>query len=344
MRVVRYAVCLVLGGALFAGCSGLAPHSPPAQPTVAGLPSSTPATETAGASPSARTAELPTLEYRLRGAAPGAGSDGWLENGAGIQWVKTTADEGSPPPANTAAGIDNPLSREYWKLVGRDIVATVTAPAHWDTRDWLLFGGVAAGIGTVAVFDQDIQRAVQRSRNGTLDSVANAVQPFGNEYAPAVLGAFYAGGELFKDSRLKVVALDGAAASIIASGLILQPLKYGIGRSRPGANAGAYTFHPLSGADSFPSGHTTEAFVLATVIAEHYDSIWIKAASYAVASAVGWARLNNNEHWSSDVLAGAALGTFVAHVVVHYNLGQRNISLAPLAGPGLQGVEFTLSF
>jgi membrane-associated phospholipid phosphatase len=287
---------------------------------------------------------LPTLEYCLARDAPGAGSGGWLENRAGFQWVKTTADQSSPPPARTDAGIENPLSWEYWKLVGRDIVATVTAPAHWDTRDWLVFGGVAAGIGAVAVFDQDIQRAVQRNRSGALDSVANAVQPFGNEYAPAVLGAFYAGGELFKDSRLKAVALDGAAASIIASGLILQPLKYGIGRSRPGANAGAYDFHPFSGADSFPSGHATEAFVLATAIAEHYDSIWIKAASYTVAGAVGWARLNNNEHWASDVLVGAALGTFVSHVVVHYNLSQRHISLAPLAGPDFQGAQFTLSF
>jgi membrane-associated phospholipid phosphatase len=100
----------------------------------------------------------------------------------------------------------------------------------------------------------------------------------------------------------------------------------------------------LRGADSFASGHTTEAFALATVIAEHYDSIWIKAASYTVASAVGWARLNNNEHWASDVLAGAALGTFVAHVVVHYNLSQRNISVAPLAGPGFQGAQFSFGF
>jgi membrane-associated phospholipid phosphatase len=341
---VYVALCLALSAALFAGCSGLAPHAPPAQSTVADLPWPAPATETAEASPAGPTLEQPSLEYRLGRIAPGAGSGLSLENRPGFQWVSTITDGSSSPPASTEAPTQSPFSWEYWKLAGRDIVATVTAPAHWGARDWLVFGGVAAGIGTVAVFDHDIQRAVQRNRNGTLDSVANAVQPFGNEYAPAVLGAFYAGGELFKDSRLNAVAMDGAAASIIASGLILQPLKYGIGRSRPGANAGAYNFHPFNGADSFPSGHTTEAFVLATVIAEHYDSICIKAAAYTVASAVGWARLNNNAHWASDVLAGAALGTFVSHVVVHYNLSQRRISLAPLVGPGLQGAQFTYSF
>ncbi len=266
----------------------------------------------------------------------GAGSDGWLEDRGHFQWTKADSDRVGPAPTDARAGNESIFSRGYWRLVGQDVVASVTAPAHWDTRDWLVFGGVVAGVGTVAVFDEDIQRAVQRNRNGTVNSIFNAVEPFGNEYAPAVLGAFYAGGELFKDSRAKVVALDGASASIIASGFLLQPLKYGIGRSRPGAGAGAYDSHPFSGADSFPSGHATEAFALATVIAEHYDSLLIKLTAYGVASAVGYARVNNNAHWASDVLAGAALGTFVGHVVVHYNLARRNISLAPLVAPAFK--------
>src|SRR5262249_32299148 len=205
-------------------------------------------------------------------------------------------------------------SKNYWKLVGSDVKETFTAPAYWETRDWLILGGVGAGIGITMVFDEDIQRAVQRNRNGTVDDIFKAVEPFGAAYAPAVLGAFYVGGEIFKDARSKSVALDGLSASIIASGLILQPLKYSIGRSRPSANQGAYHFEPFSGKDSFPSGHTTEAFALATVISEHYDALWIKCSSYGLASMVGYARLNSNAHWASDVLAGAALGTFVAHV------------------------------
>ena len=193
-------------------------------------------------------------------------------------------------------------------------------------------------------FDEDIQKAVQRNRNGTVNSIFNAVEPFGAEYSVGVLGAFYVGGEIFKDPRAKSVALDGLSASIIASGLILQPLKYGIGRSRPSANQGAYSFQPFRGGDSFPSGHTTEAFALATVIAEHYDSLWIKFTSYGVASMVGYARVNNNAHWASDVLAGAAIGTFVGHVVVHFNQNHRNVSLQPIVGPRMQGVQISFFF
>jgi membrane-associated phospholipid phosphatase len=239
---------------------------------------------------------------------------------------------------------ENPFSQAYWKLVLGDIGETFTAPARWDTRGWLIFGGVAAGIGTVAVFDRDIQRGVQRNRNGTLDDVSKAVEPFGQEYVPGVLGAFYLGGELFHDERAKAVALDGASASIIASGLIEFPLKYVVGRSRPGDNRGAHHFQPFGGSDSFPSGHTTEAFALATVIAEHYDSLWIKFGAYGIASMVGYARMERNYHWASDVLAGAAIGTFVGDVVVHFNRKHWKVAFQPIIGPGMQGGQFAFRF
>jgi membrane-associated phospholipid phosphatase len=208
----------------------------------------------------------------------------------------------------------------------------------------LVAGGVGAGIGLTIAFDKDIQQAVQRARNGTIDSVFNAVQPFGAEYSFAVLGAFYVGGEIFRDPRAKSVALDGLSAGIIASGLVTTPLKYVFGRARPEAGRGAYDFQPFSGQDSFPSGHATQAYAVATVIAEHYDSLWIKLGSYGLASMVGYARLNNNAHWASDVVAGAAIGIFVGHVVVHFNQGHRNISLQPVIGPNTQGAQISLSF
>lgn len=248
----------------------------------------------------------------------------------------TTADS-SPPELN-------PFSNAYLHLVLHDVKMTFTAPAHWDGRNWLVFGGVASGIGAVAVFDKPIQQAVQRNRNGTLDSISSNIQPFGNEYAPGVIGAFYLGGLLFNDPRAKAVALDATSASLIASGLISFPLKYAVGRARPGADQGAYHFDPFGGSDSFPSGHTTEAFALATVIAEHYHSIWINLGCYGVASMVGFARLDLNYHWTSDVLAGAAIGTFVGHLVVHFNRNRWGLALQPLLGPDLQGVQLCWSF
>jgi hypothetical protein len=266
------------------------------------------------------------------------------EDSPRLRLVTVDTNSNSRAPSEAVPPPESLFSKDYWKLVGLDIKETFTAPARWETRDWLIAGGITAGIGLTMAFDKDIQEAVQRNRNSTVNSVFDAVEPFGAEYAPGVLGAFYLGGVIFKDQRARSVGLDGLSASIIASGLILQPLKYGIGRSRPSDSQGVYNFQPFSGKDSFPSGHATEAFTLATVIAEHYDSLWVKFGSYGLASMVGYARLNNNAHWASDVVAGAAIGTFVGHVVVHFNQNHRNVSLQPMVGPNMQGALVYVSF
>ncbi len=71
------------------------------------------------------------------------------------------------------------LSKDYWKLVGSDIKETLTAPVRWDRKDWLMFGGVTAGMGLAFVFDEDIRKGIQRNRNSSVDSIFNALEPFG---------------------------------------------------------------------------------------------------------------------------------------------------------------------
>jgi hypothetical protein len=82
-----------------------------------------------------------------------------------------------------AAPVEDLFKKNYWYLVLLDVKEVFTAPIRWDTRDWLVLGGVAAGIGTVAAFDEDIQRAIQRNRNTTVKDIFDGVEPFGNEYA-----------------------------------------------------------------------------------------------------------------------------------------------------------------
>ena len=240
------------------------------------------------------------------------------------------------------APVEDLFKKNYWYLVILDIKEVFTAPARWDTRDWMVLGGVAAGIGTVAAFDKDIERAIRGARNNTVTDIFDNVQPFGNEYAIGIVGSFYIYGELFKDPRAKTTALDSIAASAIASGIVTNSFKYVIGRGRPTDRHGAYNFRPFSGQDSFSSGHTTEAFALASVISEHYDSLWVQVPAYGLASAVGYARLNNNRHWPSDVLAGATIGTFVGKTVVHFNQRHRQVSIQPLVGPDIHGAQMSM--
>jgi|GEM_PF-486887 len=67
---------------------------------------------------------------------------------------------------------------------------------------------------------------------------------------------------------------------------------------------------------SFPSGHTAQAFLAASIVhTELRDkSQWYGVGAYAVATTVGAFRMLNNKHWQSDVLAGAGYGILSAHV------------------------------
>ncbi|MFT3679510.1 MAG: phosphatase PAP2 family protein [Ferruginibacter sp.] len=65
-----------------------------------------------------------------------------------------------------------------------------------------------------------------------------------------------------------------------------------------------------SGNNSFPSGHTAQAFLAASFFNKEFGSKypWVSAGMYAVATSVGVFRIINNRHWVSDVLAGTGIG------------------------------------
>ena len=86
----------------------------------------------------------------------------------------------------------------------------------------------------------------------------------------------------------------------ITAAAIVQPMKRIVQRERPNSR----DFR------SFPSGHTSTAFVAAEFLHQEFGhhSPWISVAGYATAAATGYLRLYNNQHWLGDVLAGAAIG------------------------------------
>ncbi|ASZ12688.1 phosphatase PAP2 family protein [Chitinophaga pendula] len=75
-----------------------------------------------------------------------------------------------------------------------------------------------------------------------------------------------------------------------------------------------YTTHELrpdgSTYNSFPSGHTAQAFAAATFLSEEYKHRfpWMPYAAYGIAGSVGLLRMANNRHYISDVLVGAGMG------------------------------------
>ncbi|RLD75599.1 MAG: hypothetical protein DRJ07_17800 [Bacteroidetes bacterium] len=71
---------------------------------------------------------------------------------------------------------------------------------------------------------------------------------------------------------------------------------------------------------SFPSGHTSNAFVMATVLHHEFvdSSPWLAYSGYLFATATGALRVLNNYHWVSDVLVGAGIGIIVTDLVYRF--------------------------
>ena len=84
-----------------------------------------------------------------------------------------------------------------------------------------------------------------------------------------------------------------------------------------------------SGYNSFPSGHTAQAFAAATFLSEEYKSKfkWMPYLAYGIASSVGVLRMANNKHYISDVLVGAGLGILsmkMSYLTHQYKWGKKH--------------------
>jgi len=239
-------------------------------------------------------------------------------------------------------------AHSYPTVLFEDIKFTVTSPARWQADDWKEMAWASLAVfGTAMVIDgplRDEMRRQPKENNFMLN-----IERFGAEYSLGVIGGFYLAGSLADNDTAITVAQDGLTASIIASGLIAPTIKIATGRSRPYENTGVNDFHAL-GANklnsSFPSGHTTEAFALASVIAAHYEETWIKSSAYAVATLVGIARTYHDAHFASDVLAGALIGSWVGQSVVSRNRMRRSgtMLLLPDTANNLLGLRLSANF
>jgi membrane-associated phospholipid phosphatase len=105
------------------------------------------------------------------------------------------------------------------------------------------------------------------------------------------------------------------AASLVLAGVTTTAGKLTLGRLRPSSERDADDFKPFSGHDSFPSGHTTMAFALAASLANEVRRPWATVGLFTVAAGTGWSRLNDNQHWLSDAVAGAVVGVTSAELV-----------------------------
>jgi hypothetical protein len=227
------------------------------------------------------------------------------------------------------------LDVDYLKGYLTDTGYIVTSPAHWDGRDWLTASLVVGGTLGLYAVDEDIRDFFQDNQSDSDDTIATIAEPFGNGFVvvPA-LGGLYLYGYFADNNRLVRTSLL-SLESFVVSGVITTAIKYTGHRHRPDADDGAYEWNgPAFSSDhvSFPSGHSTTAFAVASVISSEYASTgYVPYIAYGVASLTALSRIYDDRHWASDVLFGSAIGYFTGKTIHKLHTEEdTNLTIYPL--------------
>lgn len=117
------------------------------------------------------------------------------------------------------------------------------------------------------------------------------------------------------------------AKAFATSELATRGLKFAVDKERPNGNC----------CESFPSGHTSAAFMGASFIQERYN--WKYALpAYIGAGFVGYSRVHADEHFVEDVLAGAAIGILSS---VYFTEPYKGFTMTPTVGSQMYGITFS---
>jgi len=108
------------------------------------------------------------------------------------------------------------------------------------------------------------------------------------------------------------------AAVAISSGITLA-VKYSVNRERPYVTYPDIAKKSSGGSPSFPSGHTSGAFALATSLTLSYPKWYVIVPAYSWAGTVAYSRMYLGVHYPSDVLAGALIGAGSAWLTHYIN-------------------------
>ncbi len=181
--------------------------------------------------------------------------------------------------------------------------------------------GLAAAAGVASIYDKRLQKCLKDSLgdNAWIGDAAMSVL-----LAGSLATAFFAPA----DGRSSWDVLAEQLEAFALTAALTFGLKAAFPRGRPGG----------SGDDSFPSGHTSAAFVGASLIDQNVDAWYWEASAYGLASLAGYSRIEADRHYLSDVLAGAAIGVFSAGVMeaLHWGTGR--------GGTGIAGAKLEVEY
>lgn len=205
------------------------------------------------------------------------------------------------------------LESRFFANILSDQRAIWTSPFHLNHGDakWL----APLGLSTIVLLATD-QETGELANNRSRESISRDISLPGSVYSTGgVATLFYLAGRASGNRRARETGLLGGEA-LIDGGIVFSVFKNITQRPRPTRDGGHGEF--FDGGHSFPSGHATSAWALATVIANEYrHRRAVQISAYALATAVSISRYTGRNHFPSDILVGSAIGYGIGRYVYH---------------------------
>lgn len=202
--------------------------------------------------------------------------------------------------------------QSYW-YNGVDLLKS---PFHFSKEQWITTGGTILFSGAMIALDEPINLAMLRWNSDGANAFGKAGDVVGG--IPFQLGISSGAmlvGAAAKNKAWVNFGLDNLQAQAFTGGVTLI-IKNLFHRARPETGEGPYSWYgPFNGwgNDSYYSGHTALAFSTANMIFLHSKKKWwVGVLSFGAATAVGISRMQQQKHWSSDVVMGAVMGTVIS--------------------------------
>jgi hypothetical protein len=211
---------------------------------------------------------------------------------------------------------------------------------------------LAAGFGVGAALansnaDQDIRNWYQdHVRSSGSDDVAHIAKKFGNGgYVIGMMGAGWLTGEMFYDTTagdvLSQWGLRGLRSAIVGTPPMLL-MQYVTGGSRPGETDHNSQWRPFSDNNGV-SGHSFACGLLFINAAKMTDEWPLKLGFYGLSTMAGWSRINDDAHYTSQVILGWWMA-YCACTAVDDTNQARNWMITPLPMPGATGLAITYQY
>jgi membrane-associated phospholipid phosphatase len=263
------------------------------------------------------------------------------------QAIETAANadqDGTPHPM---------LNGRYYENFARAPYEFLTSPFDWDAREWGIAALAVGGFVGLMFADRPLRDFWQDTvRSGATDDVAK----LGADLDPLTVmlpltGAATVLSAATGDRQLQVATMESLQSLAISIGLF-EGIKLLAHRERPNESPNDAFRFDGPGTDgsnkSLPSGHAAGAFAVATSFALNYpDDDFVAPTAYTLAGLVSWSRLNDNKHWTTDVLLGAGLGyamSLTVHRLNPFGNPKSPVTARPYLDGDSQGVQVTVKF